>query len=71
MCQVTTTWQIKTHDAVMRIEQGSVHCKVGWTAANMEESALTTIYSCKNHPHKSIAKHPPARVGLHIDSPAL
>lgn len=36
MCQVTTAGQVKTHDAVMRIEQGSVDCKVGWTAACAE-----------------------------------
>lgn len=36
MCQVTTTWEVETHDAVMGIEQSCVDCKVGWTAASIE-----------------------------------
>lgn len=36
MCQVTTTWEVETHDAVMGVEQSCVDCKVGWTAAGMK-----------------------------------
>ena len=36
MCQVTTAGQIETHDTVMGIQQGCVHCEVGRTAESVE-----------------------------------
>jgi len=70
VCQVTTTGQIQTHNAIMGLQQGCVNSKV-CRAAEQQESSESKV----KHDISSLIPtsdwYLPARVRLHIDSPML
>lgn len=71
MCQVTTTGQIQTHDAIVGLQQGCVNSKVCRAAEQQESSKSSVEHGISSLIPDSLDWYLPARVRLHIDSPML
>lgn len=67
MCQMTTTGQVQTHDAVVGLKQGCVDSKVCRAASQQASSNRGTMYGC----HVKVCQILPAGVRLYVYSPAL